>query len=531
MTVIDADDPLIDTQPDTPPPAPHPHDIAYLIYTSGTTGTPKGVAITHHNLTQLMNSLHAPLPTKAVWSQWHSLAFDASVQEIFGALLDGGRLVVVPESVTRSPQDLHALLIAEQVTVLSHTASAAAALSPEGLDSVALVVGAEPCPAEVVDRWAPEHVIVNVYGPTETTVDVAISAPLRAGSSVVPIGAPVSGAAFFVLDPWLRPVPVGVVGELYVAGEGVGLGYLGRAGLTGSRFVACPFGAPGSRMYRTGDLVRWGADGQLQCLGRADEQVKIRGYRIELGEVRAALAALDGVAQAVVIAREDRPGDKRLIGYITGTADPAAARATLADPAAGLHDSGRGGGVGGAAVDRQRQTRPAGPAGTGTPRRGRRRISRPDRRGRRDPGRDLRPDPGRRTRRGRRLVFRPRRPLAASHATRGPSHRRTGYRGPSPSSIRRAHGGQAGQMDTTRHRHTSHRSTDGASAAGGGSVVVRAEPAVVHRPIARSLTGLQHGGGVAAARAPWYGGAGCGTGRCGGPPRKPPDCCSPRSRG
>jgi acyl-coenzyme A synthetase/AMP-(fatty) acid ligase/acyl carrier protein len=199
------------------------------------------------------------------------------------------------------------------------------------LDSVALVVGAEPCPAEVVDRWAPEHVIVNVYGPTETTVDVAISAPLRAGSSVVPIGAPVSGAAFFVLDGWLRPVPAGVVGELYVAGDGVGLGYLGRAGLTGSRFVACPFGAPGSRMYRTGDLVRWRADGQLHCLGRADEQVKIRGYRIELGEVRAALAALDGVDQAVVIAREDRPGDKRLVGYITGTADPVTTRAALAE--------------------------------------------------------------------------------------------------------------------------------------------------------------------------------------------------------
>ena len=334
LAAIDINDPVIDTQPDTAPPAPHPHDIAYLIYTSGTTGTPKGVAITHHNVTQLMKSLHAPLPTKAVWSQWHSLAFDASVQEIFGALLDGGRLVVVPESVTRSPQDLHALLIAEQVTVLSHTASAAAALSPEGLDSVALVVGAEPCPAEVVDRWAPEHVIVNVYGPTETTVDVAISAPLRAGSSVVPIGAPVSGAAFFVLDGWLRPVPAGVVGELYVAGHGVGLGYWGRAGLTGSRFVACPFvgaGAPPTRMYRTGDLVRWGADGQLHCLGRADEQVKIRGYRIELGEVRAALAALDGVDQAVVIAREDRPGDKRLVGYITGTADPVTTRAALTE--------------------------------------------------------------------------------------------------------------------------------------------------------------------------------------------------------
>jgi acyl-coenzyme A synthetase/AMP-(fatty) acid ligase/acyl carrier protein len=171
--------------------------------------------------------------------------------------------------------------------------------------------------------------VVNVDGPTETTVDAAISAPLRPGQDLVPIGAPVSGAAFFVLDGWLRPVPAGVVGELYIAGHGVGVGYLGRTGLTGSRFVACPFGTPGTRMYRTGDLVRWSPEGQLHYLGRADHQVKIRGYRIELGDVQAALATLNGVGQAVVIAREDHPGDKRLVGYITGTADPADTRTAL----------------------------------------------------------------------------------------------------------------------------------------------------------------------------------------------------------
>ena len=331
VMVIDVDDPAVDIQPSTPLPAPGPENIVFLIYTSGTTGVPKGVAITHHNLTQLLASMDAWLAPEQVWSQWHSLAFDVSAWEMWGALLRGGRLVVVPESVGRSPDDLHALLVSEHVSVLIQTPSAVGMLSRQGLDSVTLVAASEVCPAEVVDRWAPGRVMVHSYGPTETTVYTSMSAPLAVGSGVPPIGSPVAGAAFFVLDGWLRPVPAGVVGELYVAGAGVGVGYWRRAGLTGSRFVACPFGVPGARMYRTGDLVRWRADGQLQFVGRADEQVKIRGYRIELGEVQAALAGLDGVEQAVVIAREDRPGDKRLVGYVTGTADPAAARAALAE--------------------------------------------------------------------------------------------------------------------------------------------------------------------------------------------------------
>ncbi|WP_033722423.1 non-ribosomal peptide synthetase, partial [Mycobacterium avium] len=331
VTVVDVDDPGIDTLPNTALPLPDPDGIAYLIYTSGTTGAPKGVAVTHHNVTQLLGSLDAGLPSPGVWSQCHSLAFDVSVWEIFGALLRGGRVVVMPEAVARSPHDLHDALIARHVTVLTQTPSAVAMLSPQGLESVSLVLAGEACPPEVVDQWAPGRVMVNGYGPTETSMCVSISAPLTAGSGIPPIGSPVDGAALFVLDESLRPVPPGVVGELYVAGSGVAAGYLGRPSLTAARFVACPFGAPGARMYRTGDLVRWRADGQLDYLGRADEQVKVRGYRIELGEIQAALSALDGVEQAVVVAREDNPGDKRLVGYITGTADPAEARARLGE--------------------------------------------------------------------------------------------------------------------------------------------------------------------------------------------------------
>ncbi|ORB13007.1 non-ribosomal peptide synthetase, partial [Mycolicibacterium moriokaense] len=335
--VIAVDDPRLDAQPPGRLPAPAPDDIAYLMYTSGTTGTPKGVAVTHHNVIQLLESLHATLSTSPgqVWSQWHSYSFDISVQEILGALLGGGRLVVIPQAAAGSPHDCHDVLVRERVNVFTQTPSAAAMLSPQGLENTALVVGGEVCPADLVDRWAPDRLMLNAYGPTETTMGVAISAPLSPGAGAVPIGAPVAGAALFVLDAWLRPVPMGVVGELYIAGHGVGVGYVGRSGLTASRFVACPFGPAGVRMYRSGDLVRWRADGQLEYLGRADEQVKIRGYRIELGEIRSALAELDGVEQAVVITREDRPGDKRLVGYVTethaGAVDPAAVRGALAD--------------------------------------------------------------------------------------------------------------------------------------------------------------------------------------------------------
>ena len=333
LPVIDVDDPAVQIEPSTPLPAPAADDVAHIIYTSGTTGVPKGVAVNHYNVVQLFESLQTgfELTPEQVWTQFHSYAFDFSVWEIWGALLHGARLVIVPESVARSPQDFHALLIGEHVSVLTQTPSAVRGLSPEGLGSATLVIGAEACPAELVDRWAPERLMINVYGPTETTMWVAKSTPLVPGSGAPPIGAPVSTAALFVLDRWLRPVPAGVVGELYVAGRGVGVGYWRRTALTASRFMACPFGAPGTRMYRTGDLVRWGTDGQLHYLGRADEQVKIRGYRIELGEIQTALTGLEGVEQAVVIAREDRPGDKRLIGYITGTADPADIRTQLAD--------------------------------------------------------------------------------------------------------------------------------------------------------------------------------------------------------
>ncbi|WP_083741332.1 non-ribosomal peptide synthetase [Mycobacterium sp. MS1601] len=343
--VVDVDD--VDDASGVVVCGPCPEDTAYVIYTSGTTGTPKGVAVPHRNVIQLLNTLDVEMGlAHQVWSQCHSLAFDFSVWEIWGALLYGGRVVVVSDTVVRSPAHLQALLRSERVTVLSQTPSAFYALQtaddaqdgPVGsLSLEAVVFGGEALEPQRLSPWLTAHPesprLINMYGITETTVHASFREISVADTEQVvsPVGVPLAHLGFFVLDDWLRPVPVGVAGELYVAGSGLADGYVGRSGLTSGRFVACPFGPPGARMYRTGDVMCWGADGQLRYLGRSDEQVKIRGYRIELGEIEAALSALDGVRQAVVMVREDRPGDKRLVGYVTGTTDPARLRTALGE--------------------------------------------------------------------------------------------------------------------------------------------------------------------------------------------------------
>ncbi|MEV6099421.1 amino acid adenylation domain-containing protein [Nocardia sp. NPDC051981] len=306
---------------------------AYMIYTSGTTGRPKGVVVTHANLITFIDGAITrlrrgedrlePSVTQRVWSQWHSYAFDVSVWEMWGALLQGDRLVVVPEDVVRSPEEFHRLLVDAEVTVLSQTPSALAMLSAEGLDRVdTLVVAGEPCPEELVHRWAQGRLMVNAYGPTEATVYTSISAALAPQEGTPTIGSPVPGASMFVLDRRLQPVPEGVTGELYVAGAGLARGYHGRPGMTSSRFVANPFASSGrgERLYRTGDLVRWTNRGALHFLGRADDQVKVRGFRIELGEVEAAVTAHPAVSQAAVVTREDAIGTVHLVAYAASRA-------------------------------------------------------------------------------------------------------------------------------------------------------------------------------------------------------------------
>ncbi|GHG32183.1 MULTISPECIES: non-ribosomal peptide synthase/polyketide synthase [Amycolatopsis] len=343
VAVLAPEDVDVAEGPDTDPPQRcTPDHPAYVIYTSGSTGLPKGVVIPHRNVTRLFAATtRFGFGSDDVWTLFHSYAFDFSVWEIWGPLLHGGRLVVVPHAVSRSPREFLRLLADERVTVLNQTPSAFYQLVRADEDEPGarlalryVIFGGEALDTRRLAGWFVRHGdraprLVNMYGITETTVHVTEHDLESDQDTPGVIGTALPDLRAYVLDPDLDPVPAGVPAELYVAGDGLARGYLGRPGLTAARFVADPFGAPGSRMYRSGDRVSRTADGGLRYHGRADQQVKIRGFRIEPGEIEATLLALPDVGSAAVLAREDEPGRKRLVAYVvpaTPDAPPSAAR-------------------------------------------------------------------------------------------------------------------------------------------------------------------------------------------------------------
>ncbi|MFD5450358.1 amino acid adenylation domain-containing protein [Streptomyces sp. NPDC127100] len=309
-----------------------PGHPAYVIYTSGSTGRPKGVVVTHTGLGALVRGQRDRLRLRPGGRvlQFASPSFDASVWELTTALLTGAAAVVAPDERLVPGPPLAGLVAELGVTCLLLAPSVLAALPedalPEGTD---LVVGAEACSPELVARWSPGRHMVNAYGPTESTVIATQTGPLS-GRTVPPMGRPVPGTRVRLLDAALRPVPPGVPGEVYLSGDGLARGYLARPGTTAERFVADPYGPPGTRMYRTGDLARWAADGGLVYLGRADSQVKVRGFRIEPGEVEGVLTGAPGVGGAVVVVRESGTGVRQLVAYVV----PAAGAATRPDAVA-----------------------------------------------------------------------------------------------------------------------------------------------------------------------------------------------------
>ncbi len=335
MICLDADWPSIASEPgENPPPQTEPDNVAYVIYTSGSTGKPKGVMVTHANVARLFTATDhwygfGPQDT---WTLFHSFAFDFSVWEIWGALLYGGRLIVVPLLTAKSPEQFHELLVQQQVTVLNQTPSAFRHLIVADQESchsnqLALryvIFGGEALEFKTLLPWIERHrdtpALINMYGITETTVHVTYYRidPASVGEETVSlVGVPIPDLQVYILDSQRNLSPIGVPGEMYVGGHGVARGYLHRAELTAQRFIKDPFNPdPHARLYKTGDLARILPDGNIQYLGRIDHQVKIRGFRIELGEIETTLDSHPGVRQSVVIAREDVPGDKRLVAYV-----------------------------------------------------------------------------------------------------------------------------------------------------------------------------------------------------------------------
>jgi amino acid adenylation domain-containing protein len=340
VLVADSPELLADVSADPVDLVVPPESVACVLFTSGSTGTPKGVVVSHRAVVgTYLSQDYAGFAEGTVWLQSSAVSWDAFALEVFGALLFGGTCVLAPAG-RAGVGDIAGLVERWDVTVLQLSASVFNVLVDEFADSVAglrwLITAGEAASVEHVNRVVSTHPdvrVLNGYGPAES-MGLTTAFQVTGGcTGVVPIGAPVANKRVYVVDGRLRPVPVGVAGEVYVAGVGLAHGYLGQLGVTAERFVADPFGDPGERMYRTGDIARWNAAGALEFVGRADDQVKIRGFRIELGEVEAVLAAHDLVAQTSVVAREDMPGDKRLIAYAVpvGGADDRELGAQLRD--------------------------------------------------------------------------------------------------------------------------------------------------------------------------------------------------------
>ncbi|MDZ7399742.1 MAG: amino acid adenylation domain-containing protein [candidate division KSB1 bacterium] len=312
-----------------------PENLAYLIYTSGSTGRPKGTMLNHRGLVNFCQA-HAEVmkaePNRRLL-QFASISFDASVAEIYTALLSGATLQLAKQETLMSAVDLTRLLDENGVTSISLPPSMLTVMSPEGLDSLAVVLSAgEACTTDIINQWSKGRRVVNGYGPTEITIGASWSVFENLAEDVksVHIGRPILNKQIYLLDEHLRPVPIGVAGELCVGGIGLARGYLHRPDLTAEKFIPNPFSAAaGERLYRTGDLARYRPDGNIEFLGRIDHQVKIRGFRIELGEIEAALQGHPAVKMAAVLAREDQAGEKKLVAYFV--ADPKAAEPTAND--------------------------------------------------------------------------------------------------------------------------------------------------------------------------------------------------------